>query len=196
MKIDTSKMTVETDLELPVVYTVDGGILDEVEVYTELPEAIERAEQVFRITDKAEFRLAAVQVVAVYGMVVLEPGATYYASDSSSVVWVKTTPLMRPRRLVRDTRRVNRYSEAVAVGERAYPIEERGYSPAPGERTLVRVIGRQFGTQFIPEPEYFGYHTEDDVLANVTAKEIYHQARRNYQSEMKSLEEDYGRGNR
>lgn len=198
MKIDTSKMTVETDLELPVVYTVDGGILDEVEIYTELSEAVERAKQVFRITDKAEFRLAPVQVVAVYGMVVLEPGATYYASDSSSVMWVKVTPLIRPERMVRDNRRVNHYSIHVDKGEYAYPLEERGYSPAPGERKVITAIVRQFGTQFIPEPEYFGddLHTAEDVFANIPVKRIYHEARRNYQSEMASLEEDYGRANR
>lgn len=195
MKIDTSKMTVETDLELPVVYTVDGGILDEVEVYTELPEAIERAEQVFRITDKAEFRLAAVQVVAVYGMVVLEPGATYY---ELSVMWVKVTPLMRPERVVRDNRRVNHYSIDVDPAEKALPLEKRGYSPAPGERKVIVAIVRQFGTQFIPEPEYFGddLHTAEEVFATIPVKRIYHEARRNYQREMASLEEDYGRANR
>jgi len=191
MKIDTTAMHTETDLGLEKVYTVDGGILDEVEIYTELDEAIERAEAVFTSTAKREYVLAAVNVLEVKGMVVMEPGATYYASDGQTCRWSKVTPLRRPERIVRDRHQVNHYSWAVDAGERAYPIEERGYSPAPGERTIVRLIAREFGTQFIPEPEYFGVHSEEDVLATIAPKELYHQARRNYQSEMKSLEESY-----
>lgn len=191
MKIDTSTMTVETDLGLEKVYAVSGGMLDEVELYTELDEAIERAEAVFTSSVKREYRLAGIDVLEVKGMVVMEPGATYYASDGQTCRWSKVTPLHYPDHKVRTFGAVNRYSEAVAVGERNYPLEERGYSPAPGERLLGNVIQSMFGPQFFPEPEYFGYHTEDEVFANVEPRELFHQARRNYQSEMKSLEESY-----